>query len=168
VGHEEDPLPTVGSANVFRCKSQPLRVPPIFGQLTDDSAKVGLRPRSDAWDVLQEEQAGSHLAKDPTGDRPEVSLVRAAALLAGAGVGLAGDPRHDEIHRAAPSASIEGSEVSPDRRRVQDAFFHARDQDRGGKEFPLHVQDRARASAEVLESGGDAKVEPADSGAEGG
>jgi len=47
----------------------------------------------------------------------------------------------DEIHAAAPRAAVEGSQVRPDRSRLQTAVLHARDQDCGCVSFPLNVTD---------------------------
>lgn len=78
-------------------------------------------------------------------------------------MGLAREARNDEIHEAAPRAAVEGRNVAPDRRRIQEAFVHARDQERGSEGFPLRVQDRASASAGET----DPEVEASGSGAQG-
>lgn len=77
--------------------------------------------------------------------------------------GEAGEPPSDEIHCSTPRASVEGSEVRPDRRRIQPPFFHARCQDRGRKGFPLDVTDCADSRA----GGSKSEVDSSDPGAEG-
>jgi hypothetical protein len=59
---------------------------------------------------------------------------------------------NDEIHASTPSSSVEGSHVAPDRSRIHPPFCHARDQEGGGKGFPLHVHDDARREACSSES----------------
>jgi hypothetical protein len=119
-----------------------------------------------AGDVLAEEKRGPALLQD-TGDVwPEVPRVVASSTLAGAGEWLARVARSDEIHDSTPRATVEGSEIRPDRSRShQFRFrFHARSQDRCRIGFPFHVANGtcATAGSEV-----DAEFESADSGAEG-
>jgi hypothetical protein len=90
-------------------------------------------------DVLAEDVAGLDLSDDPSDVGPDVSLVGGAQLLAGARERLAGVARSDAIHHSTPRAAIEGSHVIPDRSRIQDARFHARDKEGGRICFPFDV-----------------------------
>jgi hypothetical protein len=69
----------------------------------------------------------------------------------------------DDIHSATPRSAVEGSQVTPDRRRSHGFFFHASRQDRGGEGFPLDVTDDASRSAENKLN---PEVESADAGTE--
>jgi len=105
-------------------------------------------PGKEGWHVLDEDQGGTHLTNEAHEVRPERAVVLIAASASRDRVGLARQARRDKVHRAAPAATIEGGEVVPDRRRVQMARFHKRDQARGGKGLPLHDTDSAVPGAE--------------------
>ncbi|MDQ2712119.1 MAG: hypothetical protein M3Y72_22585 [Acidobacteriota bacterium] len=49
----------------------------------------------------------------------------------------------EDIHAATPGAAVEGSEVRPNRSRIEGAVFHARRQDSGGSNFPFNEADRS-------------------------
>jgi hypothetical protein len=51
---------------------------------------------------------------------------------------LAWESGRDEIHFAAKSSALEGSQVRPDRRGSQGTLFHLFDQVGSGEGFPLH------------------------------
>jgi len=89
-------------------------------------------------------------------------VVKLAAPLSGKAVTLAGVSRSDEINASTPASSVEGAHVRPDSGRMKPARFNAFGQARGGRDFPLHVTDRAS----VRQSQTDAKVQPADPGAQ--
>jgi len=78
-------------------------------------------------------------------------------------VRLARDAANDAIHEAAPWPAVEGSHITPDRRRSQETRFHRCDQMADREGFPLHHKDAASVRKGEL----DGKVEPAASGAEG-
>lgn len=129
-------------------------------QSGDDGCELSVSiPR----DVLAEETIRPALRDDAQDLVDKEAVVARPAALAGDGVGLAGVSANDAMNAATPRSSVEGSEVRPDRRRIQLARFHARDQPCGGKGFPLHVSDSARSGFGNV----DAEVEPAGSGAEG-
>lgn len=77
--------------------------------------------------------------------------------------GLAGISGNDSIHFAAPRASVEGSQVGPDRSFEKRPVRHSRRQNCGCRDFCLHITDRAsRSAASALNS----EVESANSGGE--
>jgi hypothetical protein len=92
-------------------------------------------------DVLEKDPSRLNIANDADNERPDPPLVLGALPLSGGAPRLAREARSDAIHDSTPRAAVEGSKVVPDRSRSQGAFFHARDQDRGGIGFPLHVTD---------------------------
>ena len=114
-------------------------------------------------DVLNEYEGGATIVDRTTYRGPEPADVSRAQTLAGNARSLTRDARNDEIHAAAERPSRERGEVTPDGCRLEGTFFHARDQNTGGCDFPLHVADRASASDRPCNS----KVETAVPGAQG-
>jgi hypothetical protein len=114
-------------------------------------------------DVLEENESWLYLADDAGDVGPEVAGVVRAAALAGHGEGLAGVAANEAIHDATPRAAVEGSEIAPQRARIQAALFHARDKEAGDVGFSLNATDDA--SARMRQS--DGEIEPAVPGAEG-
>jgi hypothetical protein len=160
VGHDEQPLSSVARPHFGRAEYSARSAATQSFQWRDEGGELSVRvPR----DVLAEETISPALGEDAEHLVDEEAVVASPAALAGDGVGLARVAANDAIHDAAPASSVEGGEVRPDRRRIQLARFHARDQPCGGKGFPLHVSDSARSGLGNVH----AEVEPAGSGAEG-
>lgn len=112
-------------------------------------------------DVLEEAPGGLALSKNTIDIWPEVTLVVFAAAVTGKGKWLAGVSASDAIHEATPRASVEGSKVTPDRRRSQATLLHLRRQSGDGERFPLHHADCASASEPRSSSSSvEAKVKP--------
>jgi hypothetical protein len=118
-------------------------------------------------DVLDANETGSKLSNEPLDVGPEVSFVVVLHPLSGSRPRLARDAANDAIHDSSPRACVKGSEVTPDRSRIQVPFFHAADQYRGCISFPLDVTDRASAEACSSKSIMEAEVEPSDARADG-
>jgi hypothetical protein len=78
------------------------------------------------------------------------------------GVIRAREAANDSIHDSTPRFAVEGSNVRPDRRIIERAFFNTSRQVRGSRNFCLHIADAA--SARHSES--DGKIEAPDSGEE--
>lgn len=114
------------------------------------------------WDVFHEDQGW---AAELVDDAREVREDRAAALVgeaaseSGGAVGLARWARKDEIHESTPAAATECGKVRPDRRRMQEAVLHTRDQTRRCVRFPFHVTNAAHRAGERS-----AEVESPDAG----
>nr|WP_315381339.1 hypothetical protein [uncultured Sphingomonas sp.] len=68
------------------------------------------------------------MIKDLDGAVEQPAVIFDAEALSGDAVSLAGISRQDAIHCAAPSSSVEGSQVRPDSSRMKPPRFHARDQ----------------------------------------
>lgn len=159
-GHDEEPLPTVRSPDV-RSSEQNARasVAQIF-KVSEHSVE----PEGNmTGDVLEDAEPRSEIVDDVADGRPEVPLVVFAGALAGEAEGLTGVSRNDEIHRSTPWSRIEGTCVTPDRSFIQPRFgsLHRFDQTPGGKEFPLHVANRANTSAACSM---DSSVQPSNAG----
>lgn len=125
-------------------------------------ADVGKSQGEMAFDVFAEDEAWRALADDSGDVRPEVPGIVGATPVAGEAEGLAGIAGSDEIHAAAPWASVEGSKVVPDRRLCQGRVVHPCHERGRGVGFPL---DETNSSIARL---GDVQpeVEAAISGAE--
>ncbi|GAH89410.1 unnamed protein product, partial [marine sediment metagenome] len=124
VGQDEDPFPAVAGTAGARTDTKPFRIEPVRGKAGQDVLKA--MPGNEAWHVLQPHVSGSHVHTDPKDSRPEPAGVVRAAPPAGVAPGLAGEPRTDDIHSAAPRSAVEGSNVIPDRRRIQALVRHPR------------------------------------------
>lgn len=115
----------------------------------------------EAWDVLQEDERGSNLAKDPFDVVPDPSLVVFSEAFPGDGEGLAWEARRDEIHSVTKRSAVEGREVVPDRSRIQGLFFHPGHEDGRRVCFPLDVCQNPVGG----EDESDSEFQPSDPGA---
>jgi hypothetical protein len=106
VGQEEQARAWVWSASGARGKHAPLDIRPAFGKVGKNSVEP---KRKVPGDVLAEQVAGSTLAPDSEHVGPQVAFVEFACALACEAERLAWISRNDEIHRATPSSSVEGS-----------------------------------------------------------
>lgn len=93
----------------------------VLGDLVEPDGQM-------AGDVLAKHESWPGLSHEASNRGPEVARVIHSAALASRAERLAGVSRNDEIHRSTPRVAIDGGNVTPDRRRVQVAFFHTRDQ----------------------------------------
>lgn len=165
VGQDEEALATVGSADLGCAVHTPARIEPERGQRTQDLGEsVAAVDAEESRDILEKDSCWGHVSHDSGDVRPDPARVSHAAASAGDRGGLAGESRHHEIHRPAPSSAVEAEQVVPDRSRIQPPVRHARDQRGGGIGFPLDVSDGVVAVAEGDPAG---EFESADAGAEG-
>ena len=158
MGQDEEPFPSVWGTKVSRAHNAPFRIEPEPGKVSEHSLEAqGKVPA----DILQEDEAGSYLAKDPSNVRPKVPLVGLASPLARDGEGLAGVAGRDEIHSAAPRSAIEGREIVPDRSRIQGLVFHPGHEDARREGVPLDETNGPRSAGQL-----GSEVEASDPGAE--
>ncbi len=101
----------------------PLRIEPEPGQVSEN---VSQPVTKEAWHVLQEHVAGSHLANDAGNVGPEPAVIVYAPLVPGHAERLAWETGRDESHLTAKEAAWEGREIVPDRRAIQGLVFHPR------------------------------------------
>lgn len=166
VGHPEpeDSLAPVRGACVRSSRDERLNAVIHARHSFDDS----LKPQGGvSTHVLAKDCARTDLTNDAKNVGDHVSRVVSSESLAGARVADARVAANDEIHKSTPSSTIEGGQVAPDRRLIQAAFFHTRDQDAGGICLPFDVAHDARREACSSESSLDAEIEPSDAGREG-
>lgn len=126
VGQDEQSSSEVGGSHGFRRKDIPFSIEPEVGQVAEHEMES---PVSETWNILQEHEPRSHHANDSLEFGPEPPFVRGPISPAGDAPRLAGEAGRDDIHSSTPRAAVEGLKVIPDRRFIQDAFFHARDKD---------------------------------------
>lgn len=111
VGQEyPEPLPAVGSPHVVSSQHCPERIIPCAGHVPEYGSKVVVS--NESCDVFQEDVAGSYLAHDAIGVRPEVALVTGPLALPGDRERLAGEAGVEDVDDAAPWASVEMADVS--------------------------------------------------------
>jgi len=160
VGHDEQPLASVGEAKLLRTEQSDRNAATQSFQCWDEHTELPVRiPR----DVLAEETSSPAAIKGVDDAIEEPAVIVGAEPSPGDAVGLAGIARHDAIHCATPCSSVEGGKVRPDRRRMEPPVFHARDHDAGSRGFPLHVAD----GASLWLGKSDAEIESSDACAEG-
>lgn len=134
----------VGRSDLGCAEHAPLRIEPERGKIAEN----GVESHSKVpWHVLQDDDAGSHFAKDPGDIGPEVALILGTALPSGVAERLARVARRDEIHDAAPRAAIEGLEVVGNRRRIQGLVFHPRHETGRRIGLPLDVAHGSRGAS---------------------
>ena len=157
---DEEPLALVGRADFRRreeaCRKAVAHADQSCGDFGEAEAEM-------MGDVLEEHEGRLDLADDAGDMRPEVAGVLRAPALARDGERLARIARSDDVHRAAPWAAVEGSNVVPDRRAIQGRVFHPRHESGCGVGFPFDM-----AHSTISGDGdGEPEIEPARAGAEG-
>jgi hypothetical protein len=162
VGNSEDeePLASMRGADFLRSEQTARSAVVHAFQVVKDLLEA---ERQVASDVLEEDERRSDLTDESTELRPKVPRIVSATTCSRQAERLAGVAASDEIHDSAPRAAVEGSEIRPNRCRIQGSLFHARSQDFDAEGFPLHVADCARS----WDRQSDAEVESPDSGADG-
>ena len=158
-GEDEQPFAPVRCADFRRreeaCRKAVAHADQSCGDFGEAEAEM-------MGDILEEDEGRLDLADDPGDMRPEMAWVCRAPALARDGERLARIARSDDVHRAAPRAAIEGSNVVPDNSLIQGRVFHPRHESGCGEGFPF---DMAHST---ISGDGDGKpeVEPASAGAE--
>ncbi len=159
-GEDEQPLTLVGRADFRRreeaCRKAVAHADQSCGDFGEAEAEM-------MGDILEEHEGRFDLADDPSDMRPEVARIVGAPALAGHAERLARIARSDDVHRAAPRATVEGGNVVPDNSLIQDRVFHPRHESGCGVGFPFDM-----AHSTISGDGEDEpEVEPARAGAEG-
>jgi hypothetical protein len=159
VREDEQPLTLVGRTDFRRCKEARRKA---IAHVDQPSGDFGKSEAEMMGDIFEENEGRLDLANDPRDVGPEVPRVVRAPAFARDGERLARIARSDDVHRAAPWAAVEGSNVVPDRCRIQGRLFHPCHENGRGVGFPF---DMAHSS---ISGHGDGKpeVEPTSAGAE--
>ena len=158
-GEDEQPFALVGRTD-FRRREEACRK--AVAHADQSAGDFGETEAEMMGDILEEDEGRLDLTDDAGDMRPEVARVVSAPTFARNGERLARIARSDDIHRAAPRAAIEGSNVVPDNSLIQGRVFHPRQESGCGEGFPF---DMAHST---ISGDGDGKpeVETACAGAE--
>lgn len=92
-------------------------------------------------DVLGEDRLRSNLADDPLDLWPEVAGIAIATSLSRKAEWLAGIAGREDMYAVAPRSAVEGSQIVPDKRRLQGRVFHPRHESGRSMSFPFDVTD---------------------------
>jgi hypothetical protein len=162
VSEDEQPLAPVGRADLRRRK-EACRKP--VANADQSAGDFGKSEAQMMRDILQEDEGRFDLVDDARDMRPEMARVRGAEPPAGDGKRLARIARQQDVHRAAPRAAVECSNVVPDSRAIQGRVFHPRHENGRGVGFPLDVTQSAISGTgeedpEVESAGAGAEREP--------
>ena len=159
-GEDEEPFPPMGRAD-FRRRKQSCRKP--VAHADQSAGDFGEAEAEMMGDILEEDEGRFDLADDAGDMRPEVARVVGAPAFARDGERLARIARSDDVHRAAPWAAVEGSNVVPDNSLIQGRVFHPRHESGCGEGFPFDM-----AHSTISGDGdGEPEVDTARAGAEG-
>ncbi len=159
VREDEEPLALVGRTD-FRRREEARRK--AVAHADQSSGDFGKSEAEMMGDILEEHEGWLDLSDDAGDMRPEVAWVVRAPAFARDGERLARIARSDDVHRAAPRAAVEGSNVVPDRRAIQGRLFHPRHENGRGVGFPF---DMAHSSISG-HGDGEPEVQPACTGTE--
>jgi hypothetical protein len=159
-GEDEQPLALVGRTDFRRRKEASRKLVAHADQSCGD---FGESEAEMMGDILKEDERRLDLADDAGDVRPQVTRILAAKPSACDRERLARITRSDDVHRAAPWAAVEGSNVIPDNSLIQGRVFHPRHESGCGVGFPFDM-----AHSTISGDGdGEPKVEPACARAEG-
>ena len=135
-GEDEQPLALVGRTDFRRSKEACRKAVAHTDQSAGDFGEAEAEMMGD---ILEEHERRLNLADDAGDMGPEVARVIRAPAFARDGERLARIARSDDVHRAAPRAAVEGSNVVPDRRAIQGRVFHPRHESGCGEGFPFDM-----------------------------
>jgi len=159
-GEDEEPLSLVRRAD-FRRREEACRK--AVAHADQSAGDFGEAEAEMMGDILEEHEGRLDLADDAGDMRPEVARVVGTPALARDRERLARIARSDDVHRAAPRAAVEGSNVVPDNSLIQGRVFHPRHESGCGVGFPFDM-----AHSTISGDGEDEpEVETARAGAEG-
>ena len=135
-GEDEEPLTLVGRADFRRCEEACRKAVAHADQSCGDFGEAEAEMMGD---ILKEDEGRLDLTDDAGDMRPEMAWVVRTPALACHGERLARIARSDDVHRAAPWAAIEGSNVVPDNSLIQGRVFHPRHESGCGVGFPFDM-----------------------------
>jgi len=159
-GKDEQAFALVGRAD-FRRREEACRK--AVAHADQSAGDFGEAEAEMMGDILEEHEGRFDLADDAGDMRPEMAWILAAEPSACDGEWLARIARSDDVHRAAPRAAVEGSNVVPDKSLIQGRVFHPRHESGCGVGFPFDM-----AHSTISGKGdGESEVEPACARAEG-
>jgi len=122
-GEDEQPLTLVGRTD-FRRREEACRK--AVAHADQSAGDFGEAEAEMMGDILEKDEGRLDLTDDAGDMRPKVARVAGTAALSRNGERLARIARSDDVHRAAPRAAVEGSNVVPDNSLIQGRVFHPR------------------------------------------
>jgi hypothetical protein len=135
-GKDKQPLAPVGRADFRRreeaCRKAVAHADQSAGDFREAEAEM-------MGDILEKDEGWLDLGDDAGDMRPEVARVVSAPAFACNRERLARIARSDDVHRAAPRAAVEGSNVVPDNSLIQGRVFHPRHESGCGEGFPFDM-----------------------------
>ncbi len=159
-GEDEQPFALVGRTDFRRCEEACRKAVAHADQSCGDFGETEAEMMGD---ILEEDEGRPDLTDDAGDMRPEMAWILGAEPSARHAEWLARIARSDDVHRAAPRAAVEGSNVVPDNSLIQGRVFHPRHESGCGEGFPFDM-----AHSTISGDGdGEAEVEPASAGAKG-
>lgn len=159
-GEDEQSLALVGRTDFRRreeaCRKAVAHADQPCGDFGESEAEM-------MGDILEEHEGRLDLADDACDMWPEVAWILGTEPSARDAERLARITRSDDVHRAAPRAAVEGSNVVPDNSLIQGRVFHPRHESGCGEGFPFDI------AHSTISGDGDGKpeVEAACAGAKG-
>ena len=157
---DEQPLALMGRAD-FRRREEACRK--LVAHADQSAGDFGEAEAEMMGDILEEHEGRLAFPNDAGDMGPEVARVVCTPALARDRERLARIARSDDVHRAAPRAAVEGSNVVPDNRLIQGRLFHPRHESGCGVGFPFDIAHSTISGEGKVQP----KVEPACAGAEG-
>jgi hypothetical protein len=135
-GKDEQPFALVGRTD-FRRREEACRK--AVAHADQSACDLGEAEAEMMGDILEEDEGRFDFADDAGDMRPQVTRVVRAPPLARHAEWLARIARSDDIHRAAPRAAVEGSNVVPDNSLIQGRVFHPHHESGRSEGVPLNV-----------------------------
>jgi hypothetical protein len=159
-GKDEEPLAFVGRTHFRRreeaCRKAVAHADQSCGDFGESEAEM-------MGDIFEKDEGRLDFADDAGDMRPKVAWILGTEPSARDRERLARIARSDDVHRAAPRAAVEGSNVVPDNSLIQGRVFHPRHESGCGEGFPFDM-----AHSTISGDGdGQSEVEPACAGAQG-
>ncbi|OJF90194.1 hypothetical protein AX761_23675 [Rhizobium sp. 58] len=159
-GKDEQPLAFMRRTDFRRCKEACRKA---VAHADQSAGNFGEAEAEMMGDILEEDEGRLALADDAGDMRPKVARVVGTPAFSRDGERLARIARSDDVHRAAPRAAVEGSNIVPDNSLIQRRVFHPRHESGCGVDFPFDM-----AHSTISGDGdGEPKVEPPSAGAKG-
>ena len=159
VGKDEEPLALVGRTD-FRRREEARRK--AVAHADQSSGDFGEAEAEMMGDIFEEDERRLGFSDDARNMGPEMTRVVRAFAFARDGEWLARIARSDDVHRAAPRAAVECSNIVPDNSLIQGRVFHPRHESGCGVGFPF---DMAHSTISG-DGNGEPEIDPARAGAE--
>lgn len=157
---DEQPFALVRSACFRRCEQARRKA---VAQADQASGDVGKAAAQMMGDIFEKDEGRLAFADDALDVRPEMAWIGSAQPFSRERERLAWIARKEDVHTSAPRAAVEGGNVVPDRRLIQDLIFHPRHENGRGVGVPLDITH----SSILGTSNGEPEIEAARSGTEG-